>query len=121
VISKPKPRPQREPVVAKQAPPPPPPRREEPRPDPKPNLASQIGQVINFGPAIFSKGVLEACQLKCELKFQDSHGNQATGVFFKAGYYSQLKAAPRRVVVTGRLAKDSGGYVIYVQDISQSN
>ncbi|MGE0173830.1 MAG: hypothetical protein AB7T49_13620 [Oligoflexales bacterium] len=84
------------------------------------SLASQVGQVIQFGPAIFSKNVLDSCALKCEVKFQNESKEQVKAVFFKAGYYNQLKAASGRVILTGRLSKEGSGYVMFLQNVVET-
>ncbi|SMF47139.1 hypothetical protein [Pseudobacteriovorax antillogorgiicola] len=77
----------------------------------------KAGQVVTVGPLTYNPVELEACGLKCQLKFSDGQGGVLEAVFFKGAYYERLKAKPNGVTLTGSSKIQRGTLVIFIQDV----
>ena len=80
------------------------------------NSAGGSNGIGDIGGATFNKADLDACAMKCKIKFA-AKGEQITVVFFKGAFEDQLKAKKGPVTLTGRINQDAGGKTMYLQGI----
>ena len=67
--------------------------------------------------ATFNRPDLDACSMKCKIKFT-ANGAAVTVVFFKGAFEDQLKSKKGPMTLSGRLSQDpSGGKTLYLQSI----
>jgi len=76
--------------------------------------ASAIGDITG---ATFNRAELEACAMKCKIRF-NARGEQIDVVFFKGAFEDQLKARQGPVTLTGRINQEAGGgRTMYLQGV----
>lgn len=80
-------------------------------------LANQVGKVVTIGPLGFDMAQVDACEASCQVTFRDQRGLVVHGRFFKSAYEGTLKRSRGRATIRGLVAKQSEGYVIYLQSV----
>jgi len=80
-------------------------------------LDDKVGSVAALSGMTFSKEALAQCAIKCSLNFKDARGTKVQALFFKGQYEEKLAKAAGPVTISGRIAKQGGGYVIYLNGI----